>query len=120
MTINENSPSPIYVQVAELIEDLILKGDIKSEDQAYSTNELSRIYNINPATARKGLNILIDQEILYKKRGLGMFVSSNAKEIIQNKKKNNFYEDFVLAMLKEAEKIGITKGEVIELIQNKR
>lgn len=118
MNISENSTKPIYLQIAEILEDLILKDNLKEHEQAYSTNQLAKIYNINPATARKGINLLIEEGILYKKRGVGMFVSENAKEYIQKKRKESFFNDFILEMLQEAIKLQLSKEEIIHMIEN--
>ena len=77
----------IFEQVAEMVENQILDGILQANDQSPSTTEFSNVYGINPATARKGLNILVDEGILYKKRGMGMFVTEDEKMIIENKRK---------------------------------
>jgi DNA-binding transcriptional regulator YhcF (GntR family) len=121
MNLNTNgSTKPLYIQIAEAIEDEILEGYLKEEDQAYSSNQISSTYRINPATAAKGLNLLVDEGILYKKRGLGMFVTTGAKREIQNKRKKQFYEDYVLKILQEAHKLGISKGDIIKTIEESR
>ena len=76
---NFNDASAIYLQIAAMLEDDILRGVLREEEQAPSTNELARAYSINPATAAKGLNLLVDEGILYKKRGIGMFVASDSR-----------------------------------------
>ena len=78
-----NEDEPIFIQISKAIEDEILTDNIKEDEQVPSTTELSRLYNINPATVLKGMNILVDKNVLYKKRGLGMFVSSGAKNTIK-------------------------------------
>lgn len=108
---------PIYQQLAEAIEDFILKGIIEEDTQVPSTTEISVTSQINPATARKGLNLLVDEGILYKKRGVGMFVCPGAREIIKNKRKAKFYEAFIVTMLDEARKLGISKSEVVTMIE---
>ena len=82
---------PIFQQVAEFIENQILDGLLLPEEQTPSTNEFQKYTEINPATARKGLNLLVDEGIIYKKRGLGMYVSKNAKEIILTKKTRRIF-----------------------------
>ena len=116
MKLNEDSALPLFQQIAEIIEDMIIAGDLNSEDQVFSTNQLSESFQVNPATARKGLNLLVDKGILYKKRGLGMFVEKGASEIIKKERKNHFYENFLLKTLKEAEKLNIDKKEIIKMI----
>lgn len=118
MKLKNDSTTPIYIQIAELIEDQILKKIIKEEEQVYSTNELSALLHVNPATARKGLNLLVDEGIIYKKRGVGMFVKKEATRIIKAKRITNFFGDYILEMLQEGEKLGISKTEIIELIKS--
>ena len=108
---------PIYFQMAELIEDAILSGAFLEESQIPSTTELSVNYKINPATALKGINILVDNNIVYKKRGVGMFVAKGAVDIITENRKKLFIEDFVAKLVDEAKKLNISKKDVIELIE---
>lgn len=116
MKLNEDSAEPLFQQIAEIIEDMIIAGDLKEEDQVFSTNQLSETFQINPATARKGLNLLVDKGILYKKRGLGMFVENEAGKVIKNERKKLFFENYLLKMLKEAEKLNIGKNDIIKMI----
>ena len=85
-----------------------------------STNELARAYTINPATAAKGINLLVDQGILYKKRGIGMFVAKGAKGQIIEKRKQNFYDRYVRGLVEEAESLSITEEELLEMIRRAR
>ena len=82
MLSNLGEDKSIYLQISEMIEDEILRDIIKEEEQVPSTTELSKFYKINPATAGKGINLLVDKGIIYKKRGIGMFVQAGAKEQI--------------------------------------
>ena len=108
----------IYLQIAEMIETDILRDILLEEERVPSTNELAKLYAINPATATKGVNILVDEGVLYKKRGIGMFVSAGAKEAILSRRKNEFYDNYVKKLLEEATSIGLGKEEVIQLIQS--
>jgi len=117
MFIDFSSEKPIYMQLAEAIEDNILKGIFEEEAQIVSTTEISVKYKINPATAGKGINMLVDEGILYKKRGLGMFVSTGAKKKILEKRKNSFYEEYVKSLLEEAAKLNISKEDIISMIE---
>ena len=107
----------IYLQIAEMIETDILRNILLEEERVPSTNELAKLYAINPATAAKGVNILVDEGVLYKKRGIGMFVATGAKEGILNRRRNEFYDNYVKKLLEEAASIGLDKDEVIKLIQ---
>ncbi|HBK86166.1 MAG TPA: GntR family transcriptional regulator, partial [Firmicutes bacterium] len=91
MRLNFASDKPIYLQLAEAIEDDILKGIFEENGQVASTTELAVSLRINPATAGKGLNLLVDEGILFKKRGVGMFVAVGAREMILQKRKETFY-----------------------------
>lgn len=108
----------IYLQIAEMIETDILRNILLEEERVPSTNELAKLYAINPATAAKGVNILVDEGILYKKRGIGMFVAAGAKEAILSRRRNEFYDNYVKKLLEEAASIGLDKEEVIKLIQS--
>ena len=108
----------IYIQIKEKIENDILRDLIQEEEKVPSTNELAKIYTINPATAAKGINLLVDEGILYKKRGIGMFVADGAKQMIVSKRKKSFYDTYIKSLLQEAEGLGITKQEVIAMIQD--
>ncbi len=108
----------IYLQIAEMIETDILRDILLEEERVPSTNELAKLYAINPATAAKGVNILVDEGVLHKKRGIGMFVSAGAKEAILSRRKNEFYDNYVKKLLEEAASIGLGKEEVIQLIRS--
>jgi DNA-binding transcriptional regulator YhcF (GntR family) len=108
---------PIFVQIAERIENDIIGGELPEETQVPSTNQFAAFYQINPATAAKGVNMLVDQGILYKKRGIGMFVATGAREKLMEKRREQFYEQYVLTMIREAEKLGITVEQLMEMIQ---
>ncbi|MDD2959553.1 MAG: GntR family transcriptional regulator [Lachnospiraceae bacterium] len=107
----------IYIQIKEMIENDILRDILREEERVPSTNELAKLYAINPATAAKGVNLLVDEEILYKKRGIGMFVAAGAKKLITGKRKEHFYDDYVRSLMMEAESLGITKKELIAMIE---
>ncbi len=107
----------IYIQIKEMIENDILREILLEEERVPSTNELARAYAINPATAAKGVNPLVDEGILYKKRGIGMFVRTGAKQAIMEKRKKNFYDDYVQRLMAEADSLGITKEELIAMIR---
>jgi GntR family transcriptional regulator len=112
-----NDEKPIYLQIAEAIEDNILKGTFQEEAQVISTTEISINYKINPATAGKGMNVLVDEGIIYKKRGVGMFVSTGAKNKILEKRRRSFPQGFIQPLLEEASKLGISKEEIIGMIE---
>lgn len=115
-----NEEKSIYIQISEMLERDILRGIIEEEERVPSTNELAKLYTINPATAGKGVNILVDKGILYKKRGLGMYVATGAKEKILNNRKAAFYENYVKKVIEEAEGLDINKDELIRMIKEEQ
>ena len=92
----------IYLQISQMIETDILRGILQEEERVPSTNELAKLYTINPATAAKGINLLVEAGILYKKRGIGMFVQSGATEKIRARRKEEFYRVQLQELLEEA------------------
>jgi DNA-binding transcriptional regulator YhcF (GntR family) len=112
-----NNEKSIYLQIAESIEDDIIKDIIEEESQIPSTNQMAVVYKINPATAGKGINILVDLGILYKKRGIGMFVAAGAKKQIREKRKSEFFDKYISSLLNEAKNLGINTEELIDMIR---
>ncbi len=117
MNINPNIEKPIFIQIAEQLEDSIFTGVFPEETKIPSTNEISALLNINPHTVLKGMNMLVDEEIIYKKRGLGMFVREGAVKKIREKRQGQFYEQYIAALIEEASKLQMTKEEIISLIE---
>lgn len=117
LKIDFSSEKPIYLQIMEEIEEAIFIGVFEEETQIPSTTEISTGFKINPATVLKGMNLLVEQGFIYKKRGLGMFVTSGAKRLITSKRKDDFYKHYIHPMLKEAEKLNIEVAEIIQQIE---
>ena len=117
MQINFESEKPIFVQLADWLSDSIISGAIKEGEQIPSTTEMSVQLKINPATALKGVNMLVDKGIIYKKRGLGMFVSQGAVESLKKERQSDFFGEYIKKMLDEAAKLGLTKQDVIDMIE---
>ena len=117
MKIDFEDERPIFLQIAEQIEDGILSGAFQEETQIPSTTEISINYKINPATALKGINLLVDGGIVYKKRGLGMFVNTGAVKTIRGKRKEEFFENYITKLAGEARKLGLTQEEIVPMIE---
>ncbi|RZU64436.1 DNA-binding transcriptional regulator YhcF (GntR family) [Microterricola gilva] len=107
---------PIFVQIAERVEDDIIAGELAEESQVPSTNEFAAFYRINPATAGKGVNLLVDDGILYKKRGIGMFVAGGARERLLEKRRARFSLEYLRPLLAEASKLDISPTRLGELL----
>ena len=117
MILNTDSMKPLYVQIAEWLEGEILSENIKEEERIYSQYQLAEMFTINPATAAKGLNILADETIVYKKRGLGMFVSPNAKQFILTKRRSQILEQMIKELVMEANRLDVSESELNRMIQ---
>ena len=109
----------LFLQIAESVEDSIIEGSLPEESQAPSTNELASFFRINPATAAKGVNMLVDKGVLYKRRGIGMFVASNARELLLAERRTAFADRFVAPLMTEARKLGLSADDLSRLIQER-
>lgn len=107
---------PLFVAVAEQIEDGILDGTYAEDDPVPSTNELAAFLRINPATAGKGLNLLVDAGVLTKRRGIGMFVAPGAREALRQRRKLAFQDQFIAPLLREAAQLGISADDLADMI----
>ena len=107
MKIDFGSQTPIFLQLSQGLEDEILSGVYREGEQIPSTTELAASYKINPATALKGINLLVDAGIVYKKRGIGMFVSQGALQLLKEKRQDEFFQQYVLPMVQEAKRLSI-------------
>jgi len=115
--LNFQDERPIFIQLAEQIEDAILSGAFPEETQIPSTTEISVTYKINPATALKGINLLVGNGIVYKKRGVGMFVATGAVNLLLQKRKKEFTEKYVNSLVKEAKRLNLSKEDILSMIE---
>ena len=117
MILKTDSMKPIYVQIAEWLEVEILNSNLKEDERIYSQYQLADMFTINPATAAKGLNLLADESIVYKRRGLGMFVSPNAKQFILTKRRKQILGQMIQELVIEAKRLDVSERELIRMIQ---
>jgi GntR family transcriptional regulator len=117
MQLELDNEKPIFLQFATELEEDILKGVFEEETQIPSTTEVAIQFKINPATANRGVNLLVDEGIIYKKRGIGMFVATGAREKIIAKKKSAFNENYISPLLKEAKNLALSKDEILIMIE---
>ena len=108
---------PIFLQIAEQIENDIIAGTLPEESQVPSTNEFATFHRINPATAGRGVNLLVDEGILYKRRGIGMFVADGARARVIAKHRKQFTNEYLRPLVAEAAKLGISANELAEMIR---
>ena len=115
---NEDA-GPIFRQIATQLEDAIVDGSLTEDSQAPSSNELAAFHRINPATAAKGLNQLVSDGVLYKRRGVGMFVATGAREQLLKRRRSEFADQYLTPLLAEASKVGITVAEVAAMLRER-
>ncbi|MEK3978939.1 GntR family transcriptional regulator [Psychrobacillus sp. FSL K6-2836] len=108
---------PIFQQISDMIANEIVEGELLEGDQIPSTTEISKFYQINRATVQKGLAALVDSGYVYKQRGVGMFVSKGAKQKLLEKRKEDFYNEYLRPMMEEAKRIEIKKVELLQIIK---
>lgn len=111
--------SPIYQQIADKIKDDILSGVLGEDEQVMSTNQYAEFYRINPATAARGFHQLVDEGVLYKRRGIGMFVSPDAREKLRSQRRERFFGEVVASMVAEAQVLGIPLTDVLLWIEDR-
>ncbi|MFJ7738204.1 GntR family transcriptional regulator [Lysinibacillus sp. NPDC097287] len=117
MYVNLDSTTPIYIQIAEWLQHEIVADRLQTDDKVYSQYQLAELFNVNPATAGKGLTILLEEQLLYKKRGLGMFVTADAKERILTKRRNETLTKMAQNLVVEAKRLLVQDEELLELIR---
>jgi len=109
----------LFLQIAESVEDSIIDGTLAEEAQAPSTNELAAFYRINPATAAKGIAMLTDKGVLHKRRGIGMFVSRGARELLLGERRAAFADRFLDPLLAEARTLGLSPDDIARLLSER-
>ena len=114
-----NDKKPIYIQIKDWLVDQIIDETIETHDKIPSTNEIVTYFKVNHITVSKGVTQLVEDGILYKKRGVGMFVEEGAREKLLKVRREEFVEDYLKPMLDEAEKLELTKEDIQQLINNR-
>jgi GntR family transcriptional regulator len=109
---------PIFSQVAEKLADEIAEGRVSEGDRVPSTNELASFYRINPATAAKGLNVLISEGLLEKRRGIGMFVAEGARDRLVAERRRSFVHRFIEPMVEEAKRLDLDADALAVMVRS--
>ncbi|WP_144559950.1 GntR family transcriptional regulator [Shouchella miscanthi] len=120
MVFSFSGDQPIFRQLTVRIANEIVGGVLKEGDQVPSTNEFAKQLQINPATAAKGINLLVDQKILYKKRGIGMFVAEGARARLIEERQESFMQNYIIPLLDEATQIELSDEHIKQLIDDER
>jgi DNA-binding transcriptional regulator YhcF (GntR family) len=109
--------TPLFVQVADRLAGEIADGGLAEGERVPSTNELAAFYRINPATAAKGINVLADDGLVHKRRGIGMFVAAGARQRLLARRRAEFTQRYVDPLLSEAARLGIDTDELLALVK---
>jgi GntR family transcriptional regulator len=111
-----DGPEPIYIQIAQMIRAQVLAGELKEEEQVMSTTQFATTFRINPATAQKAFAGLVEEGVLYKRRGLGMFVAPKARERLLDDHRKRYFEEVLAPVLQQADILGISTEEVVAYV----
>ncbi len=109
--------TPLFLQIGAQLADDISDGTLAEGERVPSSNEFAAYYRINPATAAKGINVLIDQGLLEKRRGIGMFVAAGARERLLAERRRRFAEQYIEPMLVEARRLGMEEADLVSMVQ---
>lgn len=108
---------PLFLQIKDRIEDQIVNCQLKEHDQIPSTTQLVNFYKVNHLTVARGVNLLVEEGIVYKKRGVGMFVAEGAREKLLKQRRKRFVDEYIVPLVEEAGKLGISDEEIFQLIK---
>jgi GntR family transcriptional regulator len=111
-----DGPEPIYVQIAQMIRAQVLAGELAEEEQVMSTTQFATTFRINPATAAKAFSGLVDEGVLYKRRGLGMFVAPGARQHLLEQHRSAYFDDVLAPALAQAGVLGISAEEIVAYV----
>ncbi|GAB4086586.1 GntR family transcriptional regulator [Myceligenerans cantabricum] len=112
-----DGPEPIYLQIAQMIRAQVLSGELAEDDQVMSTTQFATTFRINPATAQKAFGQLVDQQVLYKRRGLGMFVAPGARERLQADHRSRYFDEVLKPALAQAALLGVSDDDVVAYVR---
>ncbi|GAA1994140.1 GntR family transcriptional regulator [Isoptericola halotolerans] len=115
-----DGPEPIYVQIAQQIRSQVLAGELAEEEQVMSTTQFATTFRINPATAAKAFTGLVEEGVLYKRRGLGMFVAPGARERLLDQHRTAYFDDVLAPALAQADVLGIPADEIVAYVHARR
>jgi GntR family transcriptional regulator len=113
-----DGPEPIYIQIADQIRAQILSGDLREEAQVMSTTQYATTFRINPATAAKAFGILVDEGLIEKRRGLGMFVAAGAHERLLDEHRTAYLDEVFRPAVEQADLLGIPRATLVTYLES--
>jgi len=118
--INWNNKEPIYLQLRDRLIELILDGALQEGDALPSVRQISSEQRINPITVSKALQLLVDEELVEKRRGLGMYVIVGAKEKLSKQERSRFLEVEWPQIADRIDRLGLRADELLLRIKTHR
>ena len=115
-----NEKKPIYEQIRDWLADQIIDETLVEDDKVPSTNEIVTFFKVNHITVSKGVTELVEEGVLYKKRGVGMFVAEGARDKLLEARRDGFVEEYLKPMLEEAKKLDLTEEDIQTMIDVNR
>lgn len=117
MTISFDNETPIYLQVAQMIRDAIVAGDLPEGEAIPSVRQLSVEQGLNPQTVLNATHLLLDEVILEKRRGVGVFVREGARKSLLAAELKQFKGNDLPAMVKRAQLLGLSRSATLDLVK---
>lgn len=111
-----DGPEPIYLQIAQMIRAQVLAGELAEEEQVMSTTQFATTFRINPATAAKAFAGLVDEGVLYKRRGLGMFVAPGSRERLLADHRERYFDEVLAPALAQADVLDIPTAQIVDYV----
>lgn len=117
MTLNFGSKTPIYLQVAQMIRDAIVSGDLAEGKAIPSVRQVSVEQGLNPQTVLNATRLLLDEGVLEKQRGIGIFVKKGARELLLAAELEQFKSADLPGMVKRARLLGLSSKATVDLVK---
>ena len=115
-----NDSQPIYRQLRDRVVALILDGVLKEGDPLPSVRSVAAEYRINPLTVLKGYQQLVDEELVEKKRGIGMFVKAGARNLLLQGERRRFLAEEWPRIRETIQRLGLTESELRDPAADRR
>ena len=116
--ITQNDATPIFLQIKRWIEDHILRGEWSAETQLPSVRELAAEFGVNPNTVARTYERLTLEETVRSVRGVGFFVSDNAKETIVSRRREEFIKQSLPSFIEQMMLLDVKPEEIINAYNN--
>ena len=120
MDLEWNDSQPIYRQLRDRVVDMILDGVLKEGDPLPSVRNVASEYRVNPLTVLKGYQQLVDEQLVEKKRGLGMFIKDGARKLLLQGERKKFLAEDWPRICATMQRLGLTAEELLDAAAKRR